>query len=185
MPAKTNKLLIHLDLLKPQSSPEKIPLKFFRWLFSSGRLLFIFVEALVLVAFILRFKFDADIAAKKEAIDQEVSFIQSLKPYEIQIKQTQMKLSTIATFHTNTTNYTQILKSVADQTPTGVKIITLTLTKSTGKITVSINAEAGNNSDLSSFLAGLKEGGFNQVTLTSVGLEQGLIRFVVNAEKSI
>ncbi len=182
MPAKNSKLLIRLDLLKPQSSPEKLPLKFLRWLFSSGRLVFIFVEALVLLAFIARFKFDADLAAKKETIDQEISFIQSLKPYEILIKQTQAKLSTIDTFHTNTTDYTKILKGVADQTPSGVKILTLSLTKNTGKITVSINAEAQNNNDLSSFLAGLKEGGFSQVTLTSIGLEQGLTRFVINAD---
>lgn len=184
MPAKNSKLLIRLDLLKPQSSPEKLPVKFFRWLFSSGRLVFIFVEALVLLAFIARFKFDADLAAKKETIDQEISFIQSLKPYEILIRQTQSKLSTIDTYRTNATDYTKILKGIADQTPAGVKILTLNLTKTTGKVTVSINAEAQTNNDLSSFLAGLKEGGFTQVTLASVGLEEGLTRFVINADSA-
>lgn len=182
MPAKSNKLLIHLDLLKPQGNPENIPVKFLRWLFSSGRLLFIFVELVVLTAFIVRFKLDADLASKKEAIDQEISFIKSLNVYEVAIKQTQVKLSTIQSFRFNTTDYSQILKKIADQIPAGIKIITLNMTRNVDKITVSISSEAQSNNDLTSFISGLKDAGFTQVTLSSVGVEQGLIRSVVNAD---
>lgn len=182
---KSQKLVINFDLLHPQSNPEKLPTKFLKWLFSSGRFIFIFVEALVLVVFILRFKFDADLATKKDAIDQEITYIQSLRPYEILIRQTQAKISTIADLHTNSPNYSQILKNIANQTPTGVKITTLNITRGVGKVTISINAEAQNNSDLSSFTQGLKEGGFSKVTLASVGLDQGLIRFTLSLEAAI
>lgn len=182
MPAKTHKLSIRLDLLRPQSSPEKLPIKFLRWLLSSGRYMFIFVEALVLVAFISRFKLDADLANKKEEIDQEIPFIESLKPYEVLIRQTQLKLSTIVAFHTNYPDYPQILKKIADQTPLGVKIINLNLQKDVDKVTIAISAQAQTNNDISNFITGLKEAGFSGVTLASVGLEQGIIRLVINAD---
>lgn len=182
MPAKSPKLSIKLDLLRPQSNPEKLPVVFLRWLLSSGRFIFIFVEALVLLAFITRFKLDADIAAKKEDIDGQIPYIESLKSYEILIKQTQLKISTIKTFYETASNYSQILKNISDQTPLGVKIASLNLEKGIDKVTVGIIAQAQTHNDLSSFLAGLKEAGFSTVTLTSVGLEQGVIRFSISAD---
>ncbi len=48
-----------------------------------------------------------------------------------------------------------------------------------------MNAQAQNNSDLIQFIAGLKgDGFFSDVNLTSVGLEQGVIRFAVNTSAS-
>src|SRR5688500_12046830 len=102
------KLVINLDLLKPQSDPEKILVKFIRWLLKAGRYIFIFVEAIVLIAFITRFKLDEDLASKKEAIEQQIPYIESLKPYEILIRQNQLKLATIDSFYKTYPNYDQI-----------------------------------------------------------------------------
>lgn len=182
MPKPQNpKLAIHLDLLHPQSSPEKLPVKLIRWLLSTGRFIFVFVEALVLLAFIARFKLDADLASKKEAIEQQIPYIESLKPYEILIRQTQLKLSTIDTIKTNSMDYPVILKKIADQTPVGVKIVSLNIGKNIDSATVQINAQVQTNNDLTSFTAGLKEDPiFSDVNLTSVGLEQGVINFTVS-----
>ncbi len=135
------------------------------------------------MAFIIRFKLDADLANRKEAIEQEVPFIESLKPYEILIRQTQLKLSTIASFHTDSFDYPQILKKIADQTPLGIKIISINLKKDVGKILVTISAQAQTNSELSNFITGLKKiESFSQVTISSLGLEQNVIRSVINVE---
>lgn len=180
MPKKSLKLGINLDLLKPQSNPEKLPIKLFRWLLSTGRYLFIVVEVVVLIAFITRFKFDADLASKKEAIEQQIPYIESLKPYEILIRQTQLKISTILTARADLIDYPVILKKIADQTPTGVKIIGLNMEKGVGKVTFSMNGEAQNNNDITSFVEGLKQDStFSDVNLTSIGLEQGIIRFTL------
>ena len=186
MPKPINpKLAIHLDLLRPQSNPEKLPVRIVRWLLSTGRYIFVFVEALVLIAFISRFKLDADLASKKEAIEQQIPYIESLKPYEILIRTIQVKLSTIDGLKSNSPDYPLILKKIADQTPSGVKLISLNLGKEVGKVTILMNAQAQNNSDLIQFIAGLKgDGFFSDVNLTSVGLEQGVIRFAVNTSAS-
>ena len=186
MPKDNHKLKIHLDLLHPQSNPEKLPVKLVRWLLSTGRYIFVFVEALVLIAFGARFKLDADLASKKEAIEQQIPYIESLKPYEILIKQTQAKLSAIDNLKTNSADYPTILKKIADQTPTGVKILSLNIVKNVGKATIQISAQSQTNSDLTSFIQGLKgDQTFSEATLTSVGLEQGSLHFTINASANL
>lgn len=185
MPKSPNskKLTIHLDLLKPQSNPEQILVKLMRWLLSSGRFIFVFVEALVLIAFVARFKLDADLAANKEAIDQQIPYIESLKSSEILIRQTQSKLSAISSFKSGYTDYSQILKKIADQTPTGVRIINLNLQKNVAIITLNLNGEALNNNELAAFVDGLRQDpSFAGVTIKSLGLEKNTLNFSVSAQ---
>ena len=172
------KIGIHLDLLKPQSNPEKIPVKIIRWLLSTGRFIFIFVEIIVLIAFITRFKFDADLASKKEAIEQQIPYIESLKPFEILIIQTQFKLSTIDSFYKTYADYPQILKKIAGQTPFGVKIVGLNMEKDVTKVTIHLTAQAQSNNDVAIFLAGLKQDQlFSDVTITGISFEKGSLNF--------
>lgn len=187
MPKSQNpKLAIHLDLLKPQSNPEKIVVKLTRWLLSSGRYIFIFVEGLVLIAFVARFKLDADLASKKEAIEQQIPYIESLKPIEILIRQTQLKLSTIDSIHNTSSDYGQILKKIADQTPNGVKIINLNFEKNQTKVAVRLNAQAQSNNDLATFLGGLKQDPFfSDVNVTSLGFEKGSLIFSLSAQAKL
>lgn len=180
------KLVIHLDLLKPQSNPEKIPVMLIRWLLSSGRYIFIFVEAVVLIVFGARFKLDADLASKKEAIEQQIPYIESLKPFEIILRQTQLKLSTIATFRKNYADYPQILKKIADQTPAEVKLSTLNLETNGKQVTIHLNGVAQNNNDLSIFLGGLKQDPlFSDVTINSIGFEKGSLIFSLSAQAKL
>lgn len=177
---KSPKLAIHLDLLRPQSNPEKIVVKLVRWLLSTGRFIFVFVEALVLIAFIARFKLDADLQANKEAIEQQLPYIESLKPFEILIRQTQFKLLTIDSFYKGYADYGQILKNIADQTPAGVKISSLNLDKNASTITVNINAQAQSNNDLATFYGGLKQDKlFPDANVTSIGFEKGGLIFSI------
>lgn len=176
-----SKLALNLNLLKPQSNPEKLPVKFLHWLLSSGRYLFVVVNGLVLIAFIARFKLDADLSAKKEAIEEQIPYIESLKPNETLIRETQLKLATIANTKRGTLDWSTILKKIADQTPTSVRITNINIEKSNGTATVHIGALTSNNDDTSNFINGLKqEQTFSNVTITSIGLDQGIIKFTIN-----
>jgi len=173
-----SRLIIHLDLLKPQSNPEKLLVKLIRWLLSTGRFIFVFVEALVLLAFIARFKLDADLQSNKEAIEQQLPYIESLKPFEVLIRQTQFKLTTIDNFYTTYADYGQILKEIARQTPSGVRITGFNLDKKNSIININLNAQAQTNSDLVTFFAALKqEQLFPDVTITSISFEKGSLIF--------
>lgn len=182
MSAKNPKLSINLDLLRPQGNPEKIASKLIRWLLSSGRYIFIFVEAIVLIAFFTRFKFDADLAERKESIEQKVPFIESLKPYEVVIRQTQQKISNLNSFYKDSIDYPKILTEIANSTPKGVIISNISLEKEVGKVTIQINATSQSNTDLSGFITALKKAqSFSAVDLAGIGLEGNIITFTINA----
>lgn len=178
--------VINLDLLKPQSSPQKLPIRLLGWLLSAGRFIFIFVEALVLIAFILRFKLDADLASKKEAIEEQIPYIESLKPDEVLIRRVQLKLSTINAYNSSVPDYPQTLTKITGETPLGVKILSLTLEQSLGRVLIQINGQAQNNSDIAQFIANFKNSGyFVDINLSSMGLEQGVIKFTVESKAQL
>lgn len=186
MPKKILKSGINLDLLKPQSNPEKLAVKIFRWLLSTGRYIFIFVEVIVFMAFIFRFKLDADLAEKKEAIEQQIPYIESLGPYEILIRQTQLKISTILASKSDFVDYPLVFKKIADQTPLGIKLISLNMQKEAGKMTFTMNAEAQNNNDVTSFVQGLKQdSSFSDINLTGIDLDQRTITFTLTGSSKI
>ena len=183
MPKVQNpKLAIHLDLLKPQSNPEKVFLKLIRWLLSTGRYIFIFVEAIVLIAFATRFKLESDLSAKRDAIESKIPYLQSLRPVEDLIKRAQLKLSTIDNYQKTYVDYPQILKGIADQTPVGIKVTTLSVDNKDTKTTFSLVGEAQNNNDVAAFLDGLKHNQlFTNVVITSVNLDKNILNFSLNA----
>lgn len=190
MPKPKHKLTINLNLLKPQSNPEQLPVKFFRWLLSAGRYIFILVEAVVLIAFGARFKLDGDLAARKEAIEEQIPYIDSLKPYEILIRQTQLKLSALDSTKRNSLDWALILKKIADQTPLGVKILSINISINIGKnidiANIHITGQTRVNSDLTNFMAGLKEDkAFSNVNLANIGLDQGIIKFTIDASAKV
>lgn len=177
------KLSIRLDLLRPQSSPEPIITKLLRWLLSTGRFIFVFVEALVLIVFIARFKLDEDLVNKKDAIEKQIPYIESLKHFEIEVRETQLKLSTIASFRRNIADYPQILKAIASQTPAGVKISSIKLEKNPSYVNASLSGTALTNNDLSSFIAGLKQDPlFSDVNITSFSLDKNILNFSVKIQ---
>ncbi len=186
MPKTKPKLTIRLDLLKPQSNPEKILVKLLRWLLSSGRYIFVLVNALVLIAFGARFKLDADLATKKEAIEEQIPYVESLKPYELLIRETQLKLSTIDTVKKSSLDWTATFKKIADQTPISVKITSINIKKAVGSATFSIAGQTPFSRDLTNIITGLKEeNAFSNVNLTSVALEQGIINFTISASTKL
>ncbi len=175
------KLTVNLNLLKPQSRPERLPVKIFSWLIFSGRYIFVFVEALVLIAFAARFKLDADIAAKKEAIEEQIPYIESLKPYEILIRQTQLKIATVDSIKTSAQDFPIIFKKIADQVPASVIVTAINIERNLNNATIHINGQTQNNSDLANFISGLKEDStFSNIDLASIGLEQGIIKFTID-----
>lgn len=186
MPKKTFHIKINLDLLKPQGEKPEILVRTTKWLFSTGRYIIVFVEALVLVAFLSRFKLDADLSVTKEAIDQQLPFIQSQKADEDLIRQVQMQLTIIKDKRLTQPDYPSMLSSIAAQTPTGAKVSNITLSKDKDKVDFKITGSAQTNNDLSTFVLGLREESkFNGVTISSIGIEQEIINFTITGSSSI
>lgn len=173
-----HKLSININILKPQGNPEKVYVRLSRWALSTGRYIVIFIEIIVLAAFLSRFKFDADLADTKEKIDQQIPFVESLRPDEQLVRQTQLQLATVKDIRLNSINYAQVLQSLSSYTPQGVRIVTLGLEKTGNQVTLRISGRAQTNNDLASFVAGLRnDSNFSEITLTNAGLDQTVITF--------
>lgn len=186
MPTRLKKPAINLDLLRPQGNAEKIHIRLTRWLLSTGRYILIFVELIVLLAFLARFKLDADLAATKEAAEEQIPYIESLRPYEILIRETQLKLASIKSFNQTSPDFSSVLRDVAAQTPQNVKIDNMTLEKNVGKVDIRINGQTQNSSELSSFLKGLNESpNFTDINLGTVGLIEGVITFTITGSSTV
>ncbi len=186
MPKSKPTLAINLNLLKPQSNPAKLPVKLIVWLLSSGRYIFAVVNALVLIAFVTRFKLDADLVSKNEAIAEQIPYIESLRPYELLIRNTQLKLSTIDTAKRNALDWQLLLKKIADQVPTNVTITGINIDNNIGNANIHISGQTRFNSDITSFVVGLKgDNTFSNVNLSSISLEQGTIKFAINTSAKL
>lgn len=181
--APATKLKLNLNLLFPQGNAQKLPIRFLRWLITYGRFLAVVVEVLVIGTFVLRFKLDQDLADIQGKINQKVKYIQSLPADEALIKQTQFKLSTIRNTYSLNTNWSQTLQKISAQEPSGVKLTSLNLTRSTPttpNIDFKIAGSASTNTDLAILIGGLKqEKFFKNIDLTNVSLDQGIISFTI------
>lgn len=177
---KNLKFILKLDLLKPQSSPQKLLTKFFNWALSAGRYLIILVEIIVLSAFLARFKLDGELADTKEAIENQIPYIESLAPDEAKIRKLQFQITSIKERRKQAINYPEIFEAVAAQTPKGVSLANLSLENNLGGLTIKITGRAANDLDLSSFTTGLKQDQrFGELQLKSISLEQGSINFSI------
>ena len=186
MPKIKPSLAINLNLLKPQSNPEKLFIRLISWLLSSGRYIFAVVNALVLIAFVARFKFDADLAAKNEAIAEQIPSIESLKPYEILIRNTQFKLSTIDAAKRNALDWQSLLKKIAEQVPANTTITGINIDSNLGNAKIHISGQTQFNNDITDFIVNLRgNNAFSGVNLSAISLEQGNIKFAIEAQSKL
>lgn len=186
MPKSKHILTLNLNLLKPQSNPEKLPIKLIRWLLSSGRFIFVVVNALVLIAFVARFKLDADLASKNEAIAEQIPYIESLKPYELFIRDTQLKLSTIDTTRKNAIDWQLLLKKIAGQIPISITITSINIENNINSANIHISGQTQFNNDITNLVTGLKgDSVFSSVNLSGISLEQGTIKFAIDTQAKL
>lgn len=174
---------INLNLLNPQGVPEKIPLKFLKWLISYGRYIVVVVEIVVLACFAVRFKLDADLADLKESINSQVPYLESLTVDEALIIQTQQRLINIQKVVEASSVWDKTFVQLASQTPPGVKVTAINLDKSNpalNKIDIRLSGKTPSNNDVALFLSGLKQDPFfADINLASISFDQGVILFSI------
>lgn len=181
MAKKNEPIRLRLNLLRPQGVPEKIAVKFIRWLLSVGRFIIVLVEALVLIAFLSRFKYDSDLETLKENVDAQIPYIQSLKNDEILIRQTQNKLAVIKEKRLQYPDYEQILNKISQQAPLSIRVTSINIEKNNGKTEIKISGSSVTNNGITSFVQNLKsEKFFSGVNLVGVSLEDSTITFNIN-----
>ena len=173
---------LNLNLLYPQGISSKLPVQFLHWLINYGRFIVVAVEILVLATFVMRFRYDEQLADLKQKINSQIPYLESLAVDERIVRRTQSKLAEIKKVYTTSANWQNVLAKITTQVPSGVTFSNLTLTPlpDSPKLEFRIQATATTNGDLAAFLDGLKqEPSFQDITLSNINFEQGQILFSV------
>lgn len=169
-----------LNLLYPQGIPQKLPVKLLKWVLTFGRYIAIAVEIVVLATFAARFKLDADLANIKERINQQIPFIESLSATETQIRQMQFKIEVIKQTYNSSPSWKETFDKIANQTPLGIKLLTLSFDRTKEPTQFKIVGTAVSNNDLGAFISGLKtEERFADINLASLAYDRGEISFTI------
>lgn len=172
---------IRLNLLYPQGLNPKLPAKILKWLFSYGQFLLIAVEFLVVGVIIMRATLDEQLADLKDEIEGQVAIVESLKPDEILIKQTQFKLDLVKKTLDNSAQWSAVLTNLSSKTPIGVRFTTLNVdSPQPSNISFRLIGKASNNNDLAIFINSLKKTKeFKNIALINITLEEGVINFTL------
>ncbi len=180
MAAPKPHLNLRLNLLYPQGIPQKLPIRFLKWLLSYGRYIVVFVEFIVILTFLARFKLDTDLDNLTKQVNNQVPYVEGLALDETLIKQTQQRLALIKTTYTKQTFWSQTLSKISSQTPQSIHITTINLSPDSNVLNFKITAQTNSNSDLAIFLNGLKnEPKFQNVNLSTISFDQGQLIFSI------
>ena len=183
MPKSVVRPSLRINILKSQSAPQPIINRILKWLLSTGRYIIIFVEIIVLAAFVSRFKFDYDLANTKDAINKQIPVIESLRPDERLIRKTQLQLATIKDVRLGAPNYINIVQRISAQQPQSLVITNLELEQKDKIVNIKIEGESQNNNDLTILVAGLKgDATFQNILLTNVSLDQNVVSFTITGQ---
>lgn len=173
---------LRLNLLYPQGSEKKMYLNFLRWLVTYGRFIIIVVEIVVLVAFGMRFSYDAQLADMKEKIKKQSELLENYIVDEPRIVQLQKKLEFIKKSYANNPNWSLVFAELGKEMPPTVKLTSLSIDQdlkaATPNIQFRIAAQTASINDLGYFLKNLRENKtFKDVSLQNLNIEQGQIIF--------
>lgn len=170
----SNANFFKINLLIHKGEEIKLHIKLLKWLLTSGRYIVIFVEIIVIGAFVYRYKLDADLADLQEKIKEQIPYVQSLGGDEVLIRQTQFQLATVKQIRKGSPNFAQVLKRIASLTPQTVKLTNIGLDRSQSfsKTSLTISGQAPSSLELTAFINALqKDSTFIGITLTNISFD--------------
>lgn len=184
--AQPTKLRINLNLLHPKEAPAKLPERFLKWLITYGRFIVIFVEVIVVAAFLTRFKLDADLDNLKTEINRDLPYIEGKARDEALIKQTHTKLALIDKIYLNDDKWQEALVDVSAQMPSSIQLIGVLMEEKDDKsLTFRLNGITLSNSDLGIFLNNIRSlENFSDINLANISFDRQEILFSITGLKT-
>ncbi len=133
-----------LSLLPESENPRSFGARFFKWLTTTGRVVIIITEFVVISVFISRFWLDRKNSDLSEVVRQKQAILESTTPFITEFVGLQKRLSFIKDFYSNQPNYNQQINSLVSSTPSDlfynkISVFTDEKTKTT-VITTSLSA---------------------------------------------
>lgn len=160
-----------INLVPTEKFTEEPVSKFLRWAETSGKVIVVLTEAVVLMVFFARFKIDAEVLDLKQEMTAKAQLLQSLKGLEEQFTALQQKLQLTANLYAKTFLPNDKLVLIEKNIPTEVFLESLQITPQ--KITLQGKSNTYNNIYL--FWQNLKKQSEGQmVNLISLGRNESV-----------
>lgn len=162
---------------------EKTPLgKFLKWILTSGRYIITFIELMVIIAFLARFKFDRDLAALRRQIEEKKAVIISLAELENRVRFLQDRLLFIKRTGKEKQLISPIIDDLSQLTPADVELDDLKIKEKS----LSLKGKSLSKLGLSTLLYGLKTNDrfsqINLISVTSKGKKDPTLKFELTAK---
>jgi len=118
-----------VSLLPESENPNSFNSRLVKWLTTVGRVVIVFTELLVIIAFVSRFWLDRQNADLSEVIRQQRAILNTTKDFEDQFSFLQQKLKIIKDFYTNEPSYDSKINSLISSTPDNIIYNNLSISK--------------------------------------------------------
>ena len=143
--------------LLPQSAFEtSFTGRFLQWAVTSGRYIIILTEAVVIVAFLSRFKLDQDLANLSDTIKGQRTLLERQLPLENQFRFTQSRLNATHDMLGRQVLVRQRFDKLLTSLPTSVKLVSVKFERNQ----TTVQATTLSEQSVAEFLARVKQDGF-------------------------
>lgn len=155
-----------------------------RWALTAGKTIVILTEFVVILAFLVRFKFDRDLNDLNEAISQKRAVVESFTEIEKQARDTHSRLEIVKKGTTIGVATEDLMQKLKMLTPKGVVYDTLEISAEE----ISAQGRAENETELAKLVAELKKD--TAYTSISIGKTEFIpryngINFEISASKKV
>lgn len=169
-----------VSLLPTQSNPQSAVNVAINWLTSIGRVVIIFVELIVVAAFLSRFWLDRTNADLSETLRQQNAILDSTKEFRVEFNVLKDRLEAIESLSQHK-NITQALDSLVKSTPPSIFYQSLNLDTISDKLDTSLDVVAYDNLTMVDFITNLiLNPNIDNVTVTKIEKEPKTSFFVVS-----
>jgi len=146
-----------ISLLPEENNPRSLPNRIVTWLTTVGRFVIVFVELIVVLAFLSRFFLDRKNADLSETIRQQKAILMSTKEFEDEYNQLQQRLKYIKDFYENEPQYLTKITSLVQSTPPDIVYdkFNITREKDSLQVVASLNAIAYEETSIVDFITNL------------------------------
>ncbi len=170
MAALKNKKEKQINLLPKEKINETTLGRSLNWFLNTFRIMVIVVELCVVSAFLSRFWLDAKNTDLSEEMRQKEAQIKAMKPTEDKMRELQAKVQAInQILSANQLTPSQLISEVAQKTPPGTVLYSITITKED----VNLTGFSTDEIKINQFLTNLKSSeNFKKAFLTTIGTDE-------------
>ena len=118
-----------ISLLPESENPRSFGARFFKWITTTGRVVIILTELVVISVFMSRFWLDRKNSDLSEISRQKQAILESVIPFETEFIQLQQRLAYIKNFYSSQPDYEKQINSLISSTPQDIFYDRLSVSK--------------------------------------------------------